>query len=425
MSPNRSATVRQLHGAAADVDLAAFAGADGVLFERAGVGFAGRGIAAAIDVDDRVDAAAAVAAWFAGVTVDGDPTGDRPGVGPLACAALPFDPAAPVRLVIPREVVARADDGTVWRTTIHGDDRAEAAAVPGPSSEPAAADEAIRAVDATDYAVRATRPVDEWCTAVADARDVLRRTDVRKVVLARELEVRADRPIDTQAAILRLRRAYRGCHVTAMPGPGGSRMIGASPELLVARTGTKVRSHPMAGTAPATGDARADAALAADLLASLKDQMEHRITIDRVHEALLPWCSYLDEEAEPSIVAVANVQHLATEVEGRLSSPPASVLDLVVALHPTPAVCGHPRDDALALIERFEGIDRQRYAGPVGWVDAAGNGTWAVGIRCAEVHERHARVFAGVGVVADSDPEAELAETQAKFQAVLGALVRP
>jgi menaquinone-specific isochorismate synthase len=144
-----------------------------------------------------------------------------------------------------------------------------------------------------------------------------------------------------------------------------------------------------------------------------------------VHDTLLPWCSYLDEEAEPSIVAMANVQHLATRLEGKLSSPAASVLELVTALHPTPAVGGAPRDVALAMITELEQLDRGRYAGPVGWVDAEGNGTWAVGIRSAELAGTTARVFAGVGVVADSEPASELAETRAKMQAVLGALVRP
>jgi menaquinone-specific isochorismate synthase len=144
-----------------------------------------------------------------------------------------------------------------------------------------------------------------------------------------------------------------------------------------------------------------------------------------VNDTLLPWCSYLDWEAEPSIVVVANVQHLGTAVEGRLSRPLPNVLDLVAALQPTPALGGHPRDVALQLIDALESFDRGRYGGPVGWVDAEGNGQWAVGIRCAEIDGRRARLFAGVGVVAGSDPDAELAETQAKLQAMLSAIVRP
>jgi isochorismate synthase EntC len=191
----------------------------------------------------------------------------------------------------------------------------------------------------------------------------------------------------------------------------------------VSRAGDVVRAQPMAGTAPRSADPTTDARLAAGLLASTKDQAEHRHTIDMVHDTLLPYCSYLDEEAEPSVVAMANVQHLATRLEGRLSAPAASVVELMAALHPTPAVGGWPTDAALALIDAHEGLDRGRYAGPVGWVDAGGNGEWAVGIRSAELSGTTARVFAGVGVVADSDPAAELDETRAKLQAVLSALV--
>jgi menaquinone-specific isochorismate synthase len=187
-----------------------------------------------------------------------------------------------------------------------------------------------------------------------------------------------------------------------------------------------VRSHPLAGTAPRTGDPTTDARLAAGLIASVKDQVEHRVVIDVVHDTLLPWCSYLDWEAEPSIVAVANVQHLGTTVEGRLSEPAPNVLELVTALSPTPALGGHPRDAALRLIAEVEGLDRGRYGGAVGWVDADGNGTWAVAIRCAELSpDRHqARLFAGGGIVAGSDPLNELSETQAKLQAMLSAIVR-
>jgi menaquinone-specific isochorismate synthase len=144
-----------------------------------------------------------------------------------------------------------------------------------------------------------------------------------------------------------------------------------------------------------------------------------------VLDAVLPFCSYVDSEPEPSIVTLANVQHLASLVEGRLSSPPASVLALVEALHPTPAVCGFPRAAALAVIAELEGFERGRYAGTVGWVDAHGNGRFAVSIRCADVDGRVARLVAGNGIVADSDPQTELVETRAKLNALLSALVRP
>jgi isochorismate synthase len=245
-------------------------------------------------------------------------------------------------------------------------------------------------------------------------------TGMGKVVLAREVVVTADRPLDRLAVLRRLRAAYPGCHLVAVDG-----LVAASPELLVSRHGDVVRSHPMAGTAPRGGDPTTDQRLAASLLASAKDRAEHQITIDMVHDTLLAWCSYLDYEAEPSVVPVANVQHLATLVEGRLSRPAPSVLELVAALHPTPAVAGWPRDDAVAWITAHEGFDRGRYTGTSGWVDGRGNGTWAVTLRCAEIDGRVARVFAGNGVVADSDPQGELAETQAKLQALLSALIRP
>jgi menaquinone-specific isochorismate synthase len=281
------------------------------------------------------------------------------------------------------------------------------------------ADDAPRPQPST-FRVESERPAERWCADVVAARESLRQGSADKVVLSRAVTVEADVALSARAVLERLRATYPGCMVFSIDG-----FVGATPELLVARSGDLVRSHPMAGTAPRSDDPTTDARLAAALIASTKDRQEHRLTIDMVHDTLLPWCSYLDEEAEPSIVAMANVQHLATAVEGRLSSPPASVVELMVALHPTPAVGGAPRAAALDLIERHEGIDRGRFGGPVGWVDAQGNGAWSVGIRSAQIDGNQARLLAGVGVLPDSDPDAELAETRAKLQALLGAIVRP
>ena len=151
--------------------------------------------------------------------------------------------------------------------------------------------------------------------------------------------------------------------------------------------------------------------------------MEHRITIDWLLSELLPFCSYVDAEPEPSVMTMENVHHLATTVEGMLSEPAASILDLVGAVHPTPALGGDPQHVALDLIEELEGMDRGRYGGPVGWVDAAGNGDFVVGIRSTQIDDTVATVWAGVGVVGQSDPAAELVETQAKFRALLGSLL--
>ncbi len=415
-----------------EIDLVAVAGETGQLWVRGGQGFAGRGVALTIEVAPGDPAAAAEAVRLALESIETDP--DEPGPGPVALGGLPFDPRLAGQLVVPHTLVGRDADGRAWVTSIEAATSdaggGGTAATTGPvAAEDLAVDDLASpgagarghgSPQATRFEVTTPRRAEDWCAAVAAARDELRSGVARKVVLAREIVIEADRPLSRQAVLEQLRRAYPAAMLFAADG-----FVGASPELLVERIGQTVRSHPMAGTAPRSGNPTADAALAAGLLESTKDQIEHRFTIDMVHDTLLPWCSYLDEEAAPSIVAMANVQHLATLVEGQLSSPPASVIELMRALHPTPAVNGSPRDVALDLIERYEALDRARYGGPVGWVDAAGNGSWTVGIRSAELDGPRARLFAGVGVVADSDPDAELAETRAKFEAMLNAILRP
>ncbi len=396
----------------ADVDLLRFAGRDGVLFERGRSGLAGRGCAARVPWPggDPTAAARSVAETLVGIEVDDEVR--LPGCGPVAFGTLPFTPGAPSELIVPAVVAGRADDGTRWITTIG--DAAIDAGRPDLESEL----EPLAAVQR--FTVSAQRDPDDWCALVERATKAIAGGTLHKVVLARQIDIAADRPIDRLAVLERLRSAYPGCHIVSVAG-----LVAASPELLVSVAGDIVRSHPMAGTAPRGGDPTTDQRLAASLLASTKDRQEHQITIDMVHDTLLPWCSYLDYEAEPSVVAVANVQHLATLVEGRLSRPAPSVLELVAALHPTPAVAGWPRDEAVDWIAENEGFDRRRYAGTAGWVDSAGNGTWAVSIRCAEIDGLTARVWAGNGIVADSDPSTELAETRSKLQALLSAIVRP
>jgi menaquinone-specific isochorismate synthase len=395
-----------------DVDLVAFAGHDGVVFEKGRAGLAGRGRALAVDWPAGDPAAAARQAAAVLAAVGSDDAVGVPGTGPVAFGALPFTPGAGSTLVVPEVVVGRAEDGTRWVTEI--------GTGPGGTGVPALEGPRHAGPEPLRYEVEAARPPAEWCDLVERATKVMAGGAFAKVVLARQVDVTADRPLDRRAVLERLRAAYPGCHIVGAPG-----FVCASPELLVSVSGDVVRSHPMAGTAPRGGDPAADQRLALSLLGSTKDRQEHQITIDMVHDTLLGWCSYVDYEAEPSVVAVANVQHLATLVEGRLSRPTPSVLELVAALHPTPAVAGWPRDDAVAWIAGHEGIDRGRYAGTAGWVDAAGNGTWAVSVRSAEIDGHRARVFAGNGIVADSDPPVELAETRAKLQALLSAIVRP
>jgi menaquinone-specific isochorismate synthase len=391
-----------------DVDLAALgARAGSVLFEQGRYGLAGQGEALRMGVEEAESVLAAIA-------VD-DEVG-LPGCGPVAFGALPFDPAAPAQLVVPATVWGRSSGGARWLTTIepHDGSGPEASAAGGPDGPPPPGP--------SRFTVEPGRTPQSWCELVERATKAMADpgSDLRKVVLARQLLISADAPFVVSEVVGRLRLAYPGCHIVHIDG-----FVAASPELLVSRAGDVVRSHPMAGTAPRGGDPTADAALAASLLASTKDREEHQITIDMVHDTLLRWCSYVDYEAEPSVVPVANVQHLATLVEGRLSHPVPSVLELARALHPTPAVCGSPREAALAFIDHEEGFDRGRYAGTAGWVDARGNGTWAVSVRSAQLDGTTARLAAGCGIVADSDPDTELAETRVKFQALLSALLRP
>jgi menaquinone-specific isochorismate synthase len=391
-----------------DLDLLELAGGEGVLLERGRVGLAGRGVAGRATVQSVDEALAAI-------EVD-DPVG-VPGTGPVAFGALPFGPDPDAGLVIPELLWGRADDGTRWVTTIGPADAAPAdpASLCAPVASP-------RVPLPQRVAVRPVRTAEWWCELVARATKAMRDAtpgQLDKVVLAREVLVEADVPFDRAVVLRRLRAAFPGCFLFHVDG-----FLGASPELLVGRTGDIVRAQPMAGTAPRGGDPASDARLAAGLLSSATYRHEHQITIDMVFDTLIPWCSYLDYEPEPAVVGVANLQHLATMVEGRLSQPAPSVIELVRALHPTPAVNGWPREAAQAWIAEHEGFDRGRYAGTVGWVDGRGNGTFAVGIRCADVDGPTARVVAGNGIVADSDPDTELAETQVKLQALLSALTR-
>ena len=244
---------------------------------------------------------------------------------------------------------------------------------------------------------------------------------LQKVVLARDLHASVSGPIDERLLLGRLADRYPDCYTFACGG-----LVGATPELLIKRQGLQISSLVLAGTAPRGNNPARDAALGTALLASAKDTEEHGYAAAGVRESLAPLCDELTVAPRPALLRLANVQHLATTISGRLAvgadgtSP--SVLALADALHPTAAVCGTPAETAMELIRELEGMDRGRYAGPVGWVDSAGNGEWCIALRCAELKGTRARLFAGGGIVADSDPAAELAETQAKFRPMQSAL---
>jgi menaquinone-specific isochorismate synthase len=340
---------------------------------------------------------------------------------PIAFGLVPFSKAAPDVFTIPVAQFSKTADGQ-RRLVLVGDNHEDVS------------DERVRAYlddarmsqpprpSGNSFNVSPRTPIGRYLDAVVAARQAVRNGILQKAVIARDIEVLASEPIDIHSVLLRLRASFGSSYRYCMHS-----MIGASPELLVEVQGGTVRSHPLAGTAPRTGDPSTDATLAEQLIASTKDQIEHRVVIDMVHDTLLPYCSFLDWEAEPSIVTVANVQHLGTAIEGTLTDPPVDVMTLVSALTPTPALGGSPTQQAIDFISENEMMDRGFYGGAVGWCDAHGQGTFAVTIRCAEITDdrRIARLFAGGGIVADSDPYSELAETQAKFQAMLSAIVRP
>jgi len=316
------------------------------------------------------------------------------GIG-IAMGALPFDGST--------EAVLRIPDRAI---------RGELASV-DPPGEP-------------EWAVTALIPEPlpvEYEAVVATALRAIDAGEVEKVVLARSLAVETDSPIDPRLVARRLSAAESGAYVFLVALPGGSSsLVGASPELLVRRRGMRVSSDPLAGTAQRSRDRARDAEIARQLLDAVKERREHRITAEAVADALAPFCSKLVVDPEPSLTSTSTLWHLQTSVRGTLKPDAPDALTIAAALHPTPAICGTPRSVAADLITRLEGFDRRFFAGLVGWVDARGDGEWALTLRCAEISGSTARLHAGAGIVAGSDPAAEDLETEAKFGVLLRAL---
>ena len=356
-----------------------------------GVGIVTAGVAGRVPVEH---AEAALA------TIETDDPLGWPGTGPVAVGALPFDRAAPGELVIPSTVVGRRADGRCWVTEV-GD-------------RPARLDESASTSMPSSWSVTARTDREGWRAMVDAALDAIARGEVAKVVLARQVVIAADTAPSVTHVLAHLRARQAGCFVYHAEG-----LVGASPELLVRRAGTHVESCPLAGTAPASDGA------AARLRASAKDAWEHRLVVDDVVKALDPVCDALAVPLEASLTNLASVVHLASQVHGTLREPAPSVLALAQALHPTAAVAGTPRGVATRLITELEPVPRGRYAGPVGWVDARGDGEWAVALRGAQLEGSRAVLHAGAGIVRGSQPDAEWDETQAKLEPMLGALIRP
>ncbi len=391
----------------ASASLADIAGEMGLLFRSAHTGRVGLGAARSVSVDRAVSE-------LRDLECRNESSLDAP-LSPIAIGCVDFLPHAPGMLTIPKVTIV--DDGSGKRFAI----------VCGNASS---IDDVLAGVEvnlaprpvANSYEVESPIDISIYLDAVTTARDAVRAGRLRKAVIARPVMVRAHHPMSIHAVLRRLDATFGSTYRFSING-----FVGASPELLVSVVGATVRSHPLAGTTRTTGNDEIDTQLAAELLASEKNQIEHQAAIEMVRDSLLPFCSYLDWTPEPSVIKVANVQHLGSLAEGHLSEPHPTVVELLRELQPTPAVGGHPRSEAIDLIVNSEGFTRGRYGGAVGWVNADGDGEWAVSLRCAEFSDdrREARLVAGGGIVADSDPESELAETQAKLQAMLGAIIRP
>lgn len=280
----------------------------------------------------------------------------------------------------------------------------------------------VRAQPARHLAVASVRNPLAWRAAVESAAARLRAGEAEKVVLAREVVARGDGVVSAGNVVRGLRTAYPSCFTYLITGGDGTAFAGASPELLVRRSGRQAFSQPMAGSVARGATDAEDERLGRELVASHKDAVEHRLVANFVVDGLRPFSTHVDAGG-PEVVRFTNIQHLATNVEADLRDDAAGVLELASALHPTPAVGGWPRGAADAIIDDLEGMERGWYAGGVGWIDGTGDGEIAVALRCGLLWEDGARLYAGVGVMPDSDPARELEETEVKLKALLGALV--
>jgi menaquinone-specific isochorismate synthase len=365
-------------------------------------------------------------AHFRATSADPGPTRADPGVTPADSGATPGDPgAAPGD---PGWPAARRLDGGLWTAGATPFPVGVASPTGGPGTGPGESHAGSGGFHPSSGgsgggsggsgAVADGSDPRWWRGAVRAALAAIGAGRVDKVVLAREAMVEADRPFPRAEVLRRLGRRSGGS--TFLYAMGG--FVGASPELLVRRHGLVATSRPMAGTVPRGDSAAAEAAGLARLTGSPKEAVEHRLVVDAVAEGLAKVADRV-EVGRPEVVRLATVAHLATEITADLTGPVPTALELAGLLHPTPAVGGSPRDAALAEIAALEPFDRGRYAGPVGWVDRAGDGEWAVALRCATLDGRRAHLLAGAGIVPGSDPDAEWAETEDKLRAMLEVLL--
>lgn len=393
-------------------ELLSFTAADSpVAWWRRGDGFVGSGVAATFVASGSDRARSLASQWrefVASATVDDAVR--VPGSGLVAFGALAFDDesAATSTLIVPRVIVGQRG-GVAWTTTITpvGDDEQDPAETPFGEYWPSSLGPGALSPEGYQNAVR------EGLAAIANG-------TVGKVVLARDLNGTIPADADLRRLSRALQASYPDCWNYAVDG-----IIGASPETLVTVSGGTVTARVLAGTASRGADADADTAAATALATSHKDQDEHQYAVQSVTTALAPHTSALAASEQPFMLKLPNVWHLATDIEATLAEAESS-LDLVAALHPTAAVAGTPTTAALEVIRAIEPFDRQRYAGPVGWINAAGDGEWAIALRCAQFSAAEDTIavvaHAGAGIVAESDPEKEMLETRVKFRPIIDAI---
>jgi salicylate biosynthesis isochorismate synthase/menaquinone-specific isochorismate synthase len=411
--------------------------------DRDGYALVGVGVAARIEArgPDRFREAARRCRELALDAECGDDLVGLPaGAGPVFCGGFAFADTggsspewsgfAPAQLALPElSVLRRAGRAWLTLTTVAGLDPGGADATPGAIAERLAArltefqPASMPLIDPSPVQparVAGAAPPEHYEGAVARAVELIARGAVRKVVLAREVRVHAAQPIDAAAIFGALRDVFPSCFSYCVGTPDGV-FIGASPELLVRRDGARAQTVALAGTTRRSADPSVDDHLGEQLLHSAKEREEQAIVSARIERTLAPVSVWVAAADEPALVTVQNVQHLATPIRAQLREP-LPALELAGLLHPTPAVGGEPREEAVKLIPELEGLDRGWYAGPVGWTDLAEDGEFCVALRCGLLRDRVAHLYAGCGIVRDSDPAAELAETEIKLQTMLPLL---
>jgi isochorismate synthase len=397
---------------------------------------AGLGSAVALEARGRARFDELAAAWraLAREAICDPPDGPR-GAGVIACGGFAFAPDggssphwaayAPASLHVPEVALARRGDEVLLTVAAlaTADDTADGLLERAERRLASLRSAPLPLLDPSPtgrYTVAATTPPEHYEGAVARAVERIRAGDLEKIVLAREVQVHAPAAHDVAAVFGVLREGFPSCFCFCA-GRGDDAFVAASPELLIRRDGMRASTLALAGSTRRSADPSVDDHLGEGLLRSDKDRREQAIVVRRIERALRPHSVWVTAAPEPVIVKMANIQHLASPIRAQLRKP-IGAIRLAGLLHPTPAVGGEPWDVAEPLIPALEGMDRGWYAGPIGWTDTNEDGEFCVALRCALLSGRVARLYAGVGVVRDSDPAAELAETDVKLGALLPVL---